>query len=67
MTTVEHLREYVTPQEVADRLGVSVSTVRRHIVRGSFPAYRLGPKGTAIRLDWDEVQAWLRGDPEEAA
>jgi excisionase family DNA binding protein len=67
MATIEQPRTLLSPAEVAARLGCSTSTVRRQIRAGSFPAYRLGPPGSAVRLDWREVQDWLRGDPEGAA
>ena len=38
-------------KEVAQQLGVHPVTVRRKILRGQLPAYRLGPKGSAVRVD----------------
>ncbi len=67
MSTSEQVRTLLSPAEVAVRLGVSIATVRRHIRAGRFPAYRLGPEGSAVRLDWEEIQEWLRGEPPEAA
>ena len=63
--TLEHPCTLLTPRQVAHRLGVSIATFRRHVRSGSLPAYQLGPHG-AVRLDWDEVRDWLRGQPEEA-
>jgi excisionase family DNA binding protein len=37
-TTLEHPRTLLTVAGVADRLGVSQPTVRRHVRAGSFPA-----------------------------
>jgi excisionase family DNA binding protein len=37
----------------AERLGLSVSTIRRMVSRGDLTAYRVGPK--LLRLDADEL------------
>lgn len=52
----QHLRLH----EVADRLGISLATVRRYIQAGKFPSIR--PAGTRIVLVPESaVLAFLRG------
>jgi excisionase family DNA binding protein len=59
-------RRLLTLREAAALLSVSERTVRRLIDERGLPAFRLGPKGTSIRVDELELRAWLAG-PEEAA
>lgn len=50
-----------TIQQVAQRAGVSASTIRRHSRLGNCPAPRqYGPR--SLRWDAEEVETWLR-DP----
>jgi excisionase family DNA binding protein len=51
--------EFLSPSEVARRLGLSRSTVYRHISAGDLPALRLGLDGTSLRVRADELEAWL--------
>ena len=44
------------------RLNCSERTVRRLIDRG-LPALRLGHRDTSIRIDAQELEAWLYADP----
>ena len=44
--------------QVADRLKIHVSTLRRLWRAGIFPGYRVGRR--TIRLDWQEVSQALR-------
>lgn len=66
MSTAVPIRSLLTVREVAERLDVSEKQVYRLIRRGELPAVQLGGPGTAIRIDPDELRAWLFG-PEEAA
>jgi excisionase family DNA binding protein len=59
MSTVDSSRRLLMVPEVADRLRVSVKTVRRLIETGEVPAVRLGAKRHAIRVDERELEAWL--------
>ena len=53
---------------VAKRLRCSRDSVYRSIHRGELPAVRLGrPDGHGpLRVDAEELEAWLYGDPAEA-
>jgi excisionase family DNA binding protein len=51
------MSNYLTTQEVADRLGVSVFTIRRYVRSGKLKAVRL--EGS-YRVSRDELQAFLR-------
>lgn len=52
----------LTVHEAAERLGQHEETVRRKIREGTIPALRLGHGPRApIRVDEDELDAWLRG------
>jgi len=44
-------------QETAERLAVSVDTIRRLIARGELPALKVGKQ---IRLDPSELERWVR-------
>ena len=52
-------------KDVARMLDLHPVTVRRKILRGDLPAYRLGPKGAAVRVDRAELERWLYADPKE--
>jgi excisionase family DNA binding protein len=58
MTTVA-TPEFLSPSEVARRLGLSRSTVYRHIAAGDLPALRLGEDGTTLRVSAKALEAWL--------
>ena len=55
-------RRLLTLRETAEFLSVSERTARRLIDERGLPGYRLGQKGTAIRVDEGELEAWLRRD-----
>jgi excisionase family DNA binding protein len=59
-------KPYLTVRETAELLGLHEVTVRRKVLEGIIPAYRTGPKGSAVRIDRLELEAWLRR-PGEAA
>jgi excisionase family DNA binding protein len=65
MTTVARERRLLTVREVATRLKVSESTVRRLINRDELPSLQLGRRRTAIRIDESEFEAWLYGERGE--
>jgi len=48
----------LTAREVAERLGISVTTALRWTRRGELPGFRL--PGGALRYEEDELEAWLR-------
>ncbi len=62
MTTVARDRRLLTIREVATRLNVSESTVRRLIADDELPSLQLGGRRKAIRIDESEFDAWLYGE-----
>jgi excisionase family DNA binding protein len=50
-------KRLVTAQEVADRLGLAVSTVRWAAWAGKLPAIRMSPR--CIRFDPDEIERYI--------
>ena len=58
---------YVSLQEAAEMLAVSVKTVRRFIARGELPAYTLGKRGAGsgrpIRIRVDDLATLLHRIP----
>ncbi len=55
-TTQRKTIEMLTPGEVAERLKISVYSVRRWIKKGELPAYRVG---RAWRISADDLAQWL--------
>lgn len=53
--------EYETISEAAERIGISVRTLRRRISEGALPAYQIGPR--LLRLRVDEVDAAFMSIP----
>jgi len=66
VTSVEQPRTLLTVKETADRLGISVPTVRRHIRFGRLPAVQLGGRGSPVRVDERDLDAFVYG-PGDAA
>src|SRR5260370_12200397 len=63
----KNLGEILTPEELADRLKVSVSWIyekRRPRCANPIPAL---PMGRLMRFDWETVVEWLSGLAEEDA
>ena len=56
---------FLSPSEVALRLGLSRSTVYRYIQSGALPALRLGRDGTTLRVRADALEGWLVPASEE--
>ena len=58
----------LTASQVADYLNCSVSTIRRLVVRGGIPHFRLGK---LVRFRRGDIDSWLikyrEGEPPEAA
>jgi excisionase family DNA binding protein len=64
VTTTVPPSRLLTLDEVADRLAVSVKTVRRRISTGELPAVRLGPSERhSLRVDQAELERWLYETP----
>jgi excisionase family DNA binding protein len=61
MSTAVQTRPLLSVRQVAEWLGVSEKQVYRLIYRGAIPAVRLGGRGSALRVDQDELEAWLYG------
>lgn len=49
---------FITPKEMAERLGVSVSTVYAYLRAGVVPADHVGDKPLVHRVDFE---TWLKG------
>ena len=49
---------YLTRQEAADRICISVTTLDRMVKRGALPAYRIGPK--ILRIDEADLEEYVR-------
>jgi excisionase family DNA binding protein len=54
-TATEERADFLTPKEVAYRLGVGVHSVYRAVNRGELPATRLNARG-AIRIRASELE-----------
>jgi excisionase family DNA binding protein len=52
--------------DVAERLGVDPSTVYRLVQRGELPALQIGGRGHTVRIDENELQAWLYDEGDAA-
>ena len=50
---------YITRQEAAERLSVSLRTLDGLIARGMLPAYRVGPK--LVRIKLSELEDYVAG------
>jgi excisionase family DNA binding protein len=60
MTPAVQSRPLLTVSEVADRLSVSIRTVRRRIEAGEIRAVRLGSgPQPPVRIDPAELESWL--------
>lgn len=55
-TSTDH--DLLTPQQVAERLGVLPRSVATMVRRDGMPARSLGPK--LLRFSWPEIEAWAR-------
>jgi excisionase family DNA binding protein len=53
-------RVWLTPEDVAERLQVSVKTLERW--RSAKNGPRFGRRGQVIRYRLDDVDEWMRGD-----
>ena len=63
MTTIE--THDLTPQEVAARLRLSITTVYKRLRRGDIVAYRLGGPGGDYRITEEELERFKwRGGAE---
>lgn len=61
------VEELLTVRDVAERLNVSVDTVRRYIRRGDLPTVRLGSGPAApVRIRLDAVLRFIREGEETA-
>ena len=65
MGTIAHERRFLSTREAADRLGVSVSTVRRAVADGSLSPVRLSRRGR-FRFRPADVDALLLPAGERA-
>ena len=57
MIDIEKQGEFMTPEEVATLLKVSIYTVRRWINQQTIPAYKVG---RGWRIQSNEFEYWLR-------
>jgi excisionase family DNA binding protein len=65
MTERRTIPVYLSLEEAADCMSVSVRTIRRWIAAGTLPAYRCGKR--AIRIKLDDLEAAARRIPAARA
>ena len=51
------MKEYLTAQEVADKLGVSLSWIRKLTSARAIPFYKMSHRKVLYRPD--EIEAWM--------
>ncbi len=56
--TADLQHEWLTVEQAAEWLQVSVKTIRRYIEGGSLPAFNLG--GRALRIRRQDLESWLQ-------
>lgn len=56
---------YLTKQQAAAELQISVRTLEGLIRRGQLPAYRIGPQ--LVRIDADDLRAFVEARPIQPA
>ena len=52
---------WISRQQAAERLNVSVKTIDGLVKRGQLPAYRIGPK--IVRIDEHDIEAYVANRP----
>jgi excisionase family DNA binding protein len=57
---------WLTPEEAADYLGISRSRLYQYVREGSMPGHYL-PDSNMIRLNRDELDAWVKSDRRSSA
>lgn len=55
---MDEQQRYFTPQEIADRLGVHLQTVRKWYRSGKLGCYKLGHRD--IRISQEQLDAFLK-------
>lgn len=53
----QRAREFLTPEQLAERLDVCVKSIKTMVRRDGLPAHVVGPR--LQRFLWSEVEAWL--------
>lgn len=66
-TTTAEPTVLLTPKQVAERVGLSLSTLSKLRLatagNGAIPFLKIGPKGGAVRYDSRDVEAYLAAIP----
>lgn len=64
----EGLKEYLTLEELADRLNWSVKTIKNKMGSGIFQkgVHYFSPRGVGPRFKWTAVQAWMEEKTQSA-
>lgn len=57
----------LTVRDVADRLGLDLSSVYRKIRSGELPAVQLGGERSPLRVDSIELERYVYGEGDERA
>ena len=58
------LKDLLPPREVAEKLGLSTSTITRCVQKGA-PVHRWGSTGHRYRINIDEFVRWMERQGEE--
>jgi len=54
---VINLENYLTPEQVAERLQLSIITVKRWLTAGKLPGYKVGRQW---RISEQELEEWIK-------
>lgn len=63
------MQQLISPKEAAERIGVSVNTVKTWIHRqdAPLPAISVGKSGTHMRVVANQIDAWLADEASRKA
>ena len=62
------MKELISPQEAANRIGVSVRTIKVWMTKPDhpLPSIQVGPSGSHFRILTSEIEPWIKAEASKS-